>query len=1113
MSAYATCAYDTVWTIARTIRSALTQWEKNGTAPLFHQLRYEDMVGVKEMFISTMEDLEFIGVSGPISFKGSDREGIGVVYQIQAANFTQVAVHQPSSTSLDFHCSTCSQVLWTGGKVPKDEQVIVLRLKTIGKYVFYVSTCLCVGGVILAAFFLTYNLYHGRLKFIKLSSPKLNNVAVIGCMLVYVTVGMMGLDDGVLTRDAFPVVCSGRAFLLAAGFSLAFGAMFAKTFRVHQIFTRTHNGLVKSKLIQDTHLLVIIGVLLAVDSVLIFAWVVVDPMDRQVTNITREVSAEDADLIYQEQLATCHSAHLQKWLAAFYVYKGLLLIFGVYMAWETRHVKIPALNDSRYIGLNVYNVVIMSVSVVVISNILSSRPTLVYAMEAAFILLSTTVTLCLLFLPKIYLIVTSGGNPVIASLGIVVDNSNTRRFVFDDTKEIYYRAEVQNRVYKRELVELDQQIARLERLLEIPPHPYPMLTEELLYLLPESSVDCTPQSQRRYKSESEQSQRRYKPESEQSQRKYKSELDRYNSISDAGEGVALGLAENDDVLMEMTFGSRNPTPLPNKRHSSVEPPKIWNSPLERLTRSLSIGGSSGRGRKRKKGRAQNKSSLPLCSSDSHFINNGCHTDVDTAHQLRQEKPPRFSYDMSYLHSKNSSDFCNLFLDVHKSSMISRHDKITQTGNESPGNVAHVATGQGSHIQEASFMDDPRQDRRDRDGNIFTHDNEQCSFHGTSTFILPGSFHSSQEKMFPAQNILIEFLDDDNNGCGNDDVQEARGRTDSHLHTDMIYKMSGVRKYSLTNYSSSPMLSKAAQEEGQVSSWYGKNTSLVVPNTFDSKESLNSSVYRPPGCKWMLNIDSSGRPRSASTPNPLTSSPVSQSSESPSHSQMSPSSQTTNISNAPLHPPCLNHHACSHIMPQTPSDHCPYCCINNKPGRCDSPLSIDTWFLSYSETLPSQDATSGSPQMIPLISLPQTKSSNSSHATGNSQPPSPTQCHCTVSSSSPPRPDFLSILDNSLTPLQILPSDREHQDISLAHSPSANPTATAESSLPGNKLRPASQQQPSASPGDSNHLHVRRAQTSLQAERRKKIQKLQYDLVRIQRELQELRDLEYDISEV
>ena len=76
-------------------------------------------------------------------------------------------------------------------------------------------------------------------------------------------------------------------------------------------------------------------------------------------------------------------------------------MFGVYMAWETRHVKIPALNDSQYIGMNVYNVVIMSIIVVVLSNILSHQPTLAYVMESSFMLLSTTVTLFLLFVPKV----------------------------------------------------------------------------------------------------------------------------------------------------------------------------------------------------------------------------------------------------------------------------------------------------------------------------------------------------------------------------------------------------------------------------------------------------------------------------------------------------------------------------------------------------------------------------------------------------------------------------------------------------------------------------------------------------------------------------------------
>ncbi|XP_035828126.1 uncharacterized protein LOC101854281 [Aplysia californica] len=699
LSMYAASTYDTVWTIALTIQETLRRWGANGTAaPPFHQLSYENMGSVKETFISTMENLEFPGVSGPVSFKGSDREGIAVVYQVQGGNFTPVAMHQPTRAFLDFDCDSCHNIFWQGGRVPKDEKVVLLRLKTIEVSVVYTATGLCVGGVVLAVFFLAYNLYHRRLKFIKLSSPMLNNVAVIGCILVYTGVILLGLDDRVLTDYIFPIVCSGRAFFLAAGFSLAFGAMFAKTFRVHQIFTRAHHGLVKSKLIQDTHLLVIIGVLLAVDSALVFVWVIVDPMSRHVSNTTTEVSADDEDLIFQDQLTTCRSEHLQKWLGAFYAYKGLLLVFGVYMAWETRHVKIPALNDSQYIGLNVYNVVIMSVSVVVISNILSSQPTLAYTMEAFFMFLSTTVTLCLLFVPKIYAIVTSGGNPVIASTGILVDQTNCRRFVFDDRKEIYYRGEVQNRVYKRELVELDQKLVRLERLLELPLQPYPRLTEELLYLLPESKVDGTPPCHRRYKWE----------------------LERCNSISDGGEGVTFDVSENEDILMDMAFtsgGLLRPSNSISKRHS-VENSRPAVRTFQKLTRSFSIGGASGSWNK-KKGRdvCSGASKLPSSVSDSNWLTNHrmiCEFEMDGYRTSggdvwgtrrkrtsdRKEKQDgglknecgssdnhqrpnkRYSDDLTYLQKETVFNFPMSATNRGNTASIPMLDKITQTSGES-----------------------------------------------------------------------------------------------------------------------------------------------------------------------------------------------------------------------------------------------------------------------------------------------------------------------------------------------------------------------------------------------------------------------------------------------
>lgn len=101
------------------------------------------------------------------------------------------------------------------------------------------------------------------------------------------------------------------------------------------------------------------------------------------------------------QVEVCQSLHTKSWLGILYAYKGLLLIVGVYMAWETRHVKIQALNDSQYIGFSVYGAVITSVSVVVLANLISEQVTLAFIIITSIILASTTATLCLVFLPKV----------------------------------------------------------------------------------------------------------------------------------------------------------------------------------------------------------------------------------------------------------------------------------------------------------------------------------------------------------------------------------------------------------------------------------------------------------------------------------------------------------------------------------------------------------------------------------------------------------------------------------------------------------------------------------------------------------------------------------------
>lgn len=127
------------------------------------------------------------------------------------------------------------------------------------------------------------------------------------------------------------------------------------------------------------------------------------------------------------QVETCRSEHQAGWLAALYAYKGLLLIIGVYMAWETRHVKIPALNDSQHIAASVYLALITSGIVLLLGRMTADRASLSFVACSALILAATTSTLCLLFLPKLLAKTTEeDADPVTQSMGLKLE-CNTRR--------------------------------------------------------------------------------------------------------------------------------------------------------------------------------------------------------------------------------------------------------------------------------------------------------------------------------------------------------------------------------------------------------------------------------------------------------------------------------------------------------------------------------------------------------------------------------------------------------------------------------------------------------------------------------------------------------------
>lgn len=155
------------------------------------------------------------------------------------------------------------------------------------------------------------------------------------------------------------------------------------------------------------------------------------------------------------------------------------------MAWETRHVKVQFLNDSRYVGICVYCALSTSI-VVVLSSLVTERVLFNYLATTISILISTTIGLILLFIPKIRMTlkrIDVTEDPIMQSMGLKIE-SNTRRFVIDDTKEMLFRMQVQNKVYKAEVEALDREIERLECLL----NGYPTTFESRPYIIVDSST-------------------------------------------------------------------------------------------------------------------------------------------------------------------------------------------------------------------------------------------------------------------------------------------------------------------------------------------------------------------------------------------------------------------------------------------------------------------------------------------------------------------------------------------------------------------------------------------------------------------------------------------------
>lgn len=122
---------------------------------------------------------------------------------------TDIALFDSVNNKLDFNCKACRRIRWQNDRLPIAQRILKISLIKIPSSLFYCIVLISSIGIGASFLFLYFNLHFRRMKSVKLSSPKLNNVAVLGCILVYSSVILLGVHNTAIKFEKyFSELCS-----------------------------------------------------------------------------------------------------------------------------------------------------------------------------------------------------------------------------------------------------------------------------------------------------------------------------------------------------------------------------------------------------------------------------------------------------------------------------------------------------------------------------------------------------------------------------------------------------------------------------------------------------------------------------------------------------------------------------------------------------------------------------------------------------------------------------------------------------------------------------------------------------------------------------------------
>ncbi len=361
----------------------------------------------QQMLYKIIVSTTFIGITGLIELdENGDRKSFYDVVNVQQIGGLPVSIGMIKSTNISSAESIeivmiNSKPVWSDNRnmMPTDRLLTLERKILISNTSLYTTLVFCIGGLIFSIVLGVMNFIWRNTAIIKMGSAKFSSVIIVGVIETFILIMLTVIrNSSIMTNDSFFFkYCIADIWLSLTSFTMVFGCLFLKTYRIHRIFNS--NVLANRKVISDKHLYFALLSLLLVDILLATLWTTIDTPKLE-KNLTRSVMRDQNIINFYTY--KCTSVFQNAWYFTAVIYKGLFLLYGAVLAIQIRGIKESAFNDSKWIAFCIYNIAIMMCVLIPINYAVDLSLESLVILRSIFLFFAAFLTLGLLFIPRFY---------------------------------------------------------------------------------------------------------------------------------------------------------------------------------------------------------------------------------------------------------------------------------------------------------------------------------------------------------------------------------------------------------------------------------------------------------------------------------------------------------------------------------------------------------------------------------------------------------------------------------------------------------------------------------------------------------------------------------------